>query len=431
MDAEVPVYTIDPVTDAKYSSHTYKPSLEYNRLMNIFATLKLPNLVIKQEYVGLVEICFTKSLMPNITPIATLKIPMENGEFQQTLKTLFFDMYRARDVLNIQNWDYMIGNRPELIEWSSELITEEELALPLPFFIDGATSLSIPIHLFREHSSISVKMTNCVRLQNFLRMRVMSSDGTWVNIKPCLDFLETVPEETSFQPKVWARYRNVAKQEVMQEKAGFEIKITDYRYFEPQIVNKTFSVRLTDDKTCVRGIRFGFLNIKSAYFNDLSNYSYSHIESILTPLESFSLSNGNLFRIKQRSSIHITAISNHYSLISNCKEGNTIHDILFDFSLYSTKSDTSIIMKQESILAGTLRTVEDSKLTSVEKKTIFRALSNLSPKENISRILEHHVKTTPERMRNNDISTLFELRGYCRVIKCLKFNVGCITVMDQ
>jgi hypothetical protein len=428
MEAEVPVYTIDNVTDAKYSSHTYKPSLEHHRLMNVYATLKLPQLVIKEEYIGYVEICYAKNLMHNIISNATIVIPTESGEFHHTVNSFYLDCYRARDVIGIQSWDYMIGNRKELIEWNSELTTEEELALPIPFFTDAGPNMSIPIHMFREHSRISIKITNCVRLQNFLRMRIKDKGGKWVNVKPCLDFIESVPEETSFQPKIWGRYRNIPKDQLIQEKLGFHIKITDIRYFEPQVVSKSFSVRLTDDKTSVRGLRFAFLNLKSAYFNDLSNYSFSHQNRLVTPLETYALSNGNLFRIKQRDSIHLTAIAQHYSMISACDDFILMHDILFDFSPYNTKPDTSIIMREECVLTGSLRVLEDNKNVPIDRKLVFRLSHNSDPESNIQKYLDLNNKYIPEKYRDDDYSTAFELKGYSRVIKMLHFKVGCVNV---
>lgn len=428
MEAEVPVYTIDNTTDIKYSSHTYKPSLEHHRLLNVYATLKLPSLVIKEEYSDYIEICYTKNLMHNILHSASIIIPTENGEFIHTVNSFFLDCFRAKDVMNAENWDYMIGNRPELINWSTEINTEEELALPIPFFMDSGPNLSLPIHMFREHSRICIKITNCVRLQNFLRMRMKDKDGKWINVKPCLDFLESIPEETSFQPKIWAKYRNLPKEQLIHEKLGIQMKITDIRYFEPQIVSKTFSVRLTDDRTSVRGVRFGFLNLKSAYYNNLSNYSFSHNDILLTPLESYSLSSGNLFRIKQRDSIHATCIQQHYSMISNCPESRLLHDITFDFSPYSIKPDTSIIMREECILAGSLRVLEDNKHLSINGKFSYRINPNTDPEVNVYKYIELNNKYTPERVRKEDNSSIFELRGYSRIVKILDFRIGSVHI---
>lgn len=426
MESSIPNQALDDRTNKQLQQFVYSASGKYHRLLHCYITFKLPDIQVAPEYEDSVQIALCPNLMHNITNMAILRMP----GYEQPIDTAFLDFYRSNDCPNIKNWDYMIGNRPELQEWDCVLKTRDELTLPLPFYIDMSPKYSVPIHLFPPRDGVEVLVRYSLMLENLLRMRIKDEKGVWHEIPPYLPFLETESKEIGI-PKMWGIYRTVTDEQIADDSKGYSIIIPDIKYFTERVVEQNFSIDLTDKQRTIRGVRYGFLNLKAAYYNNHSNYTLSHQNSGVgdDPQEEYELTYGNIHRISKRGTIHSTAIVNHYNLYNNGGYHGGVHNIIFDFSPYNIYADTGVVLNKSSILSGSLRTKKSYPIQEEEKENKLKIRPSDSPDKVLKAVLSSHL-ILPKEKRDETISSQFLLKGFYKFFRRLTFKVGGVIVSD-
>lgn len=435
---QVMTYSSESIVEMQYTTphrnkdetYIYTPSNEYHRLMHVYVSVKLPYIKISSEYEDRVQIKLCKNPMHNIVKSALLKIQNMNGGYVQHINTFFLDGYRIKDCLNVKNWDYMVGNRKELSTWSNLLTTSDDLVLPLPFFIDCSSQYSIPLHMFSTSEGVKISICYMLQLDSIIRMRVKDNKGVWIDIPPNIIFLDNNVSELNI-PKVWGVYRTLTTGQLIEEKKGFSVLISDFKYIEEKKVTNNFTIDLTDERRSIRGLRYGFLNFKSSIYNNHSNYSLDHLSEKLNinPLEEYSLSHGNIPRITKRAAIHSTSVSNHYNFINSCVD-NTINDISFDFSSYNIHSDTSVRLDKSCILSGKLKNNPSLLLEDLEYNKNIKIKHTDTPDQIIDKILNNFLNNVNDKYKDDSITNYFIFKCYCRFFKRLTFKVGSVVVED-
>lgn len=430
---------LDATRGDKDNIYKYTVSNKFHKLMHVFATITVPKIKVLPEYKSRVQICFCKNLPHNIIKQSTLTISTLEQTFSQTINTYTADAYRARDCINGTLYDYMIGNRDELISWGTHLGTHDELFMPLRFFMDEETHMSLPIHMYPD--GVSFKNEYELDLKRLLRMRIKNKKGKWENVIPDLRLLE-VDKSNIDTPNIWGEYRmmeyredenvEVNREYEEEREKGREIHIKDYVHLKQQDVYHSFTYEFFNENSAVLGIRYSFVNCKAALFNNHSNYGLYHdaVHTSIDPQNQFSLSFGTDDRITHRSTIHSTLIPSFYQLRATLSAVDvTIHDILFDANPYRMEPDNTIVFRKTSILTCNLRNEDNSDRNRARVVTDAK-LEKSDPDDQLDSILIHTSKLFNKNELDKSISNKFIFKGYLRVSKVITFSVGAITVHE-
>ncbi len=431
--------------------YNYTVSNKFHKLMNVYATLKLPEIKVASGFSKRVQIALCKNPLHNIISSATLRINTHDGTFTQTVNTFTADVYRAKDCLNPVLYDYMIGNREELIHWTSNLNTMDELFMPLKFFMDEETNASLSIHMYPN--CVSFKHQYELSLKKLIKMRIKDNDGVWQSVIPEMSFLQYDKDKLD-APTIWGCYRmmehreddgrnpkkpesgvvNDENREYEEEREnGCKIFIKDYKHLKEVEVRHNLNYDLINEKSAALGVRYAFLNCKAALFNNHSNYSLYHdrLSAIADPQESYSLSFGTDERVTDRATIHSTLVPSFYLFrANNCEIDNTIHDIPFDTHPYRLDPDTTVVFRQPSILSCTLRNEEDSRKDKQVHKNEYPDLSQLSRTEKMDTVINYTRKTFSECDLDDSTSKKFIFKGYARVLRMVTFKISSITIAE-
>lgn len=217
---------------------TFIPCKEADMLHSLKCTGILPNVKVKEEYRNTVRICYKEyayfdtiksiEMMYGNHPITTFisKVLLLNSQFGVT-------------DLNREQYEFLVGNRPELLEWNEELPLSK-IKFTIPFTFCKHPKVAIPLFL---HASKPVQFHLEFRsgLERIIRMQKLNDD-TWEDIPFDGQYIE---RETVPRPELSAKYFNLTPDEKLkymqdlvqvehiQEVSDF-IELTDNELFSNQ-----------------------------------------------------------------------------------------------------------------------------------------------------------------------------------------------------
>lgn len=412
--------TTDKTDNSELISYSYTIKPTYQKLLHTYVTAIVPRVSVAEEYEGLVEVSYCANLSHNIVTSASLRLPAKDGNgWDNEVNTFFHDAYRENDCNDLVSYDYAIGNRRELTDWSTVLETQQPIVCPLRFVMEQDPSFSIPAHLFLESNAIQLRITYSLSLKNLVRMRVKNEKGEWEEIPFWGKFLEQEDHTKVNTPSAWAIARISDSREIIAERTdGYSITVTDYVYINPISDYQSSDIQLINDTTIVRGICYAFLNESRVMRNDHSFYT---LEDGSDPQAKYRLEP----RVTDRDSIHSTIVQGLY----NCRRASKfIHEINFDFSKYNSKRDTGVIFNKPTALSITLRERSVLRSDPPERKRGERITTTMSPEEKVAMVLRNYYASHHERDRKNTHNPRLKFLGYTRTTIRLHFSVGSVSV---
>jgi hypothetical protein len=426
------------LSPAKY---TYDVDCQFSKLRNIFATYQFPVIKVAEPYVDLVEISLSPNFMHNFFINAELIIDAGKNKFSQRINTIFMDIYRGRDEDDVDFYDRCIGNRKTLVNWSSELKTNKQLFMPLPYFIDQTDKYAIPTHMYQNKGNIKVVCTFDRDMKKYIQMRVKYKDKWRILPVPELSFLDLNGGKGKMPiPELWARHSLIAKEEMEEEKkSGVMIDIIDYEYFEDTVASSKIKLSINREDAALRGIRYGLLNYKAALLNNHSNYSTNHKNPMDgdDPEESHRFVCGQNDRIPLRDSIHSSLIPGFYSCRRGGPDKHLFHDIHWDLYPYAYGPDSTIVPRNNCLMISLTappkapnQIVRTDTAYSVPDKTAKIIFDATNPEQRIEELMKHIEASTDKRLLDNSPTNMYIFKGYVRTAKKIQFKVGDITVIQ-
>ena len=417
----------------------YEVDCGMHKLRSVFAVLPFGEIAVGRKFEDRVQIALCPNFMSNYISRARLTIYCgPKAEYNHEINTFVHDSYRARDCDDVSTYDYSVGNREELINWSTVLKTPDPLLMPLNFFMNAGYPSSIPLHLYKKHNSIQITVFLQRDITRYIQMRMKNSDGVWIKIPQQeidLSFLRI--SKPSFPlPQLWGRYSTLNEFEIADEaKNGYSIVITDYEHLIDQNITGKLITTIPRELSCVRGLRYAFLNNKATLFNYHSNYSSDHNDRTKghNPEQYHSLTCGELERIPKRESIHSSLVPALYSFRSTCGEKRFFNDLVWDHYPYASGVDSSILPRVNKFtLILRDNQSEGSNMLINDKKEYKIPISDIEAEKRIDRLLKRIKNNyTKGGFLDDSPSSSFVFKAYCRVTKRITFSEGNIVVENE
>lgn len=296
----------------------YSADKQYNKLMNVYLTWRPPPIVVKEKYRGLVEVAWTPNLFHNIIKSLSWVLGRSvEKKFVQTFETYALDL-QIKTSPHPELYLHMIGNRPELVEWSNHLETTEDLLLNCPFSFSETEKYAVPLHLLMGEYNALFEVNYVCSLSQLLRMRVREDDtAEWTELASpyiSLNFLEKAPGKKLKRipiPAMYGEYSMLCEDQLAAEKLAhnmgkYKLHITELvPGIQKETGKGTSQVPLVCDLP-LRQIHFGFLNYHASLLNNHSNYTTHPYEASkgIGPLEGAGLLHGIVARVPLTDSSH-------------------------------------------------------------------------------------------------------------------------------
>ena len=422
------------------------PVKEYQHYLRfIYLTLPLPKLSVLPEYEDIVEIAWTRNLFHSIIGKGIIIEFLENEKllFTQKITRERLDDHRATEVKDIQWYDQDIGNRPELIEWNTELFSEDELALIIPFFFSKRDNLAIPIYKISSGTPGVRVVFKCdfeLDINKLLRMRIRSDvNSKWINIPvPELPFLDLGNDHIK-KPKLWVEYSILDEEElVIQVDDTYKVLITDYIYNEDVKVKSddAIEIPLNHENQSIKCIKFFAENYKSTMYNNYSNYTTNHLDIIkgTDPVKNSSIKYNSIYRVLPLSSVHTSRITRRAYFRGRCSEKG-YHAITFSYNPSSSEADVNSVPDKSAELIIRLKgtaisgkSILEDKYKNMRKTYIDREWDRRSAQDKIKRIIEYLRKHYPGIITDDSVSYKYIIKSHIYVVKTIEYKRGMIEI---
>ncbi len=174
----------------------YPVNNNYDNLISTEIHITLPNVRVKKDYAGVVEICYPR----NVGHVITNQGMLCFGDYRLNIDKVWLDMwYQHYRKLGFEDHiDRKIGNFNSLTGWSEELLTTK-LLVDQPYSYSRDTRVSFPI--FKSEGLKHVYNFR-LKLNEILRMRKLENDN-WIEIPCDLSYLDHEEMEI---PELWNTY---------------------------------------------------------------------------------------------------------------------------------------------------------------------------------------------------------------------------------
>lgn len=346
---------------------TYDANTQFHKLIYVVLLWRPPTVRVNAQYRDTVEIAWCHNLLHNYINFIEWKLGKNSDVFySQTLNTFILDDLRIRSH-NILLYDAMIGNREELIEWSTELVTYNDLSLVCPFGFSQTEKYAIPLHILKlkdNNASFHCRFNKDFR--QLLRMRKRANkDAEWTDVKVDDEHLRYLDCGTGLSfPIMIGNYSLVEQQQLDMEMTAategrYKIPITSYiLQDDTEIPRSTTTIKYTHEVHCaplVRLIRFAFLNEYRAALNDHSCYTIGNaVNNAIDPLISCGLGHGKLERVPKLSAA-VWSMVNDYRYSSHKYPANGYYTHSFSYYPDSYLPDQSSTFRNRVTLSLELR----------------------------------------------------------------------------
>jgi len=212
--------TIAPVETTKDSLATsFKFDTSYDFLLSSTLRITIPQISVKNEHTGKVQICWTPNLGTNVTP--KIDFVMVDNDKKFSLDTFSLDHYfQFMDKRPERIIQKSLGNIKQLIDWSEKL-PREIINIPQPFFYSQDSCLAFPLSEFPS-GSIKQRYTFRRKITELLRMRKMTTEGTWDEVAVDLACLDLAKKTKIPTPELRAEYRFCSDEERKNRKCKSE-----------------------------------------------------------------------------------------------------------------------------------------------------------------------------------------------------------------
>jgi hypothetical protein len=149
--------------------YMFDASNMFNILISTDLWQTLPSIKVKDAFKEKIQIRWCDNIGLNLVERASLS----NGTFViQSMDYVWINMY-YQFFMDKSKYDYIIGNRPELTQWTNKL-PEAKIIVPQCWDYCRSTSRAIPIGLIKETISHIYRMRD--RITSLLRIRVKVND---------------------------------------------------------------------------------------------------------------------------------------------------------------------------------------------------------------------------------------------------------------
>lgn len=301
--ADIIVNRLSLTKEDKYN--IYSASQKYHYLLHTYLKLKLPTLRVHPNYKDSIEIAWIKNIGLNIIKEAYLLYNRELTiqKIDRTWLNIHKHYYISPDRLSLYN--YLLGNRPELLNWSSEL-PETILTIPQQWNYSSHPSLAIPL-FYCTTANLLHRYKFRLNVRKLVRMRKKTEQG-WVEIPPNLEYLD-IPQKQDYllnDPEMRGIYALVDKSELdYLSKNPYHYYTTDIvNISNKEVINAGNTIQLipfTDRLPC----RAIFWVAERTEDKKLNRYVYS--TNGINPFVSAKLLYGSIERFPE--------LDNHYDLI--------------------------------------------------------------------------------------------------------------------
>lgn len=277
----------------------------FNILISTDLWQTLPQIKVKDSFKEKVQIRWCDNIGLNIVERASLS----NGtSVIQAMDYVWINMY-YQFFLDKKKYDYIIGNRPELTQWTDKL-PEARIIVPQCWDYCRSISRALPIGLVKETISHIYRMRD--RITSLLRLRV-KLDEEWneTTLDNCsfkefplegLNYNSTLP-----YPELYATYANSNANEWSWRS---EVEQTIYTYDTISIPGelrceegKKISVPL-DINNLSLGVFFAAESVDNTKKNKYCEFHHNHTN----PITSVSLMYGNSYKIPETDIIYSSVL---------------------------------------------------------------------------------------------------------------------------
>jgi hypothetical protein len=283
----------------------YKLDENGDYLINSFLVQEIPRVKVAPEYLDTVQIKWCDYFGINLFKTGILK---SDDVVINTLTpiTLFHYMKTLMDPRILPKFLRLIGHKPELTTWSSEL-PEDMLGIHLPWYYSLHLSRAIPMFLMKDKDKI-IHRFEFLPIDKLLRMRMKDDEGEWKEVPFNNLYIQynTSNDKYLQMPEMYARIssidddeRNDMKCECKQNK-GYSRFIDDFiviQSTEEFSEGQTGTIHLNYNAPC-KAISFLATNTQFIKHNNYCNFT---TEDDDWPITHYSLSYGNAVRIPETS----------------------------------------------------------------------------------------------------------------------------------
>ena len=187
---------------------TYTASKKFDSLLKLEAHVNLIPVRVKEQYKSSVSICYHHNLGHNILYYGECKIDSDHYGY---LDSIWMDIHSQYFEKKRELYDQMIGNVECLQEWSTEL-PGLPLVVPQPYHFSRNSRVSLPL-LKSSSNNVTFDYKIRTKLSELIRMRVLTKDGNYKEIKCNLKYLDTRGATHIPIPELWGRYSEITDEE--------------------------------------------------------------------------------------------------------------------------------------------------------------------------------------------------------------------------
>lgn len=299
--------------DGKY---IFRVSDKCHFLRKVMMIARLPPLKIKKEHRKRFRFAYTFNPLHHIHGTGIFSIDESNS---LQIDPYVLDVHRVSYINDVYDYDVDIGNKPELLDWSTEK-SGDELSMFVPWSFSKHDSLAFP--LFEKSIEkkkvefiyrFNLEMKHLIRIQ-YYREGEKGEEGEWKDAPFLAKIFEDLP---SIQPpEMWGIYGNISEEEL---KARQDLN-KDYNEKYTLVYVNNYVIESHEDKTdqdtfnipikvsgAIMGISWMVQNRRALKYNNHSNYTtHEDIYRGGNPVEWSGIKYNTSYRTSPRSSIHFS-----------------------------------------------------------------------------------------------------------------------------
>jgi len=196
---------------------TYEASNQFDIIKAIFLKVIIPNVYVSESFAENIRIRWTDNLAHNLIKKCNVKCSQYSDS---SINSKWLDMNLEYLISNKELYSHLIGNRPELLEWTNNL-ESTILTLPLPIF-NRDKSFAFPLYrtrLLQESKNevkIIFKLVYRLEIDKLITMK-QKVDGKWKSIETNLNYL-TVSNANDGKnikiPKMYGYYTKLSQDDI-------------------------------------------------------------------------------------------------------------------------------------------------------------------------------------------------------------------------
>lgn len=214
-------------TDKQYSHYdlkkedrithcTFVPHKEADILHSLKFAGILPNVCVKQEYQDKIRICYKRYAYFDVISSMEMMYDTSHITTFTSKKLLLYSQFGIKDE-NREDYEYLVGNRPELNDWADQL-PMAKLKFTIPFTFCKHPKVALPLFLHDSNPNGSKKVQFDLEfrsgLEKLIQMQQLNEDGVWEDIVYDGQYIHKEP--TVARPELSASYFKLSEDEKKQ-----------------------------------------------------------------------------------------------------------------------------------------------------------------------------------------------------------------------